>query len=118
MRRFVESLWNRAKPTANYDVADRLVVTGVEVDFAAVSGDGDSDLNESVLGEYRLARLVTGDPFTLTCVRTVHGLGLDDLESVHRYRAELARLSGAERGVILLAEGHHYQAEVKPPLSA
>lgn len=112
MRRFLESLWNRAKPTANYDVADRLVVTGVEVDFAAVSGGGDSDLNESVLGEYRLARLVTGDPFTVTCVRTVHGLGLDDLESVHHYRAELARLSGAERGGILLGEGRVYEEGV------
>ena len=115
MRRFLESLWNRAKPTANYDVADRLVVTGVEVDFAAVSGGGDSDLNESVLGEYRLARLVTGDPFTMTCVRTVHGLGLDDLESVHHYRAELGRLSGAERGQILLAEGQFYEERVGQP---
>jgi len=113
MRRFLESLWNRAKPTANYDVADRLVVTGVEVDFAAVSGGGESDLNEAVLGEYRLARLVTGDPFTVTCVRTVHGLGLDDLESVHHYRSELARLSGAERGLILLVDGAFYTEGIK-----
>jgi len=85
----------------------------VEVDFAAVSGGGDSDLNESVLGEYRLARLVTGDPFTITCVRTVHGLGLDDLESVHHYRTELERLSGAERGMILLGEGVYDEEGIK-----
>ncbi|MBP7963378.1 MAG: hypothetical protein KBG20_12545 [Caldilineaceae bacterium] len=115
MRRFLESLWNRAKPTANYDVADRLVVTGVEVDFAAVSGGGESDMNESVLREYRLARLVTGDPFTVTCVRTVHGLGLDDLESVHHYRAELGRLAAPERGLVLLADGRFYEERVRQP---
>ena len=84
------------------------MITDIEVGFVVVCGGGESDLNEAVLGEYRLARLVTGDPFTVTCVRTVHGLGLEDLESVHRYRAELGRLSGAERGVILLVDGLFY----------
>ena len=51
-RRYVESAWNRAKPTANYDVADRLAVYGITVDFAAASGSATSALQP------RLARRV------------------------------------------------------------
>lgn len=116
IHRYLEFLWSNAKPSANYDVADRLATHGIHVDFAAVSGDADSDLTQMVLQDFRVARLLTNDPFRITFVRTVHGLNLDDLESVHHYRAELSRLSSEEEAQILLMnedEGDIYDADAE-----
>ncbi|CAN5628338.1 hypothetical protein BH10CHL1_BH10CHL1_02590 [soil metagenome] len=103
-RRYVEVAWNRAKPAGNYDVADRLAVYGTTIDFAAVSGDVGSDLTRAMLDEFNLSLLPTDNPFSITFVRTVHGLGLDDLEAIKRYRAELEYLSPEERALILLID--------------
>ena len=73
-RRYVESAWNRAKPAANYDVADRLAVYGVTVDFAAASGSAGSELSRALLDEFNISLLPTENPFTILFVRTVHGL--------------------------------------------
>ncbi len=100
----LEALWNLAKPAANYDVADRLAAQGVVVELAAVSGRPDSDLDPGLLQEFRLARLVTGNPFHLTVVRTVHGLRAADLESIQRYWAELSRLGPSGWQVLLLCQ--------------
>jgi hypothetical protein len=101
-RRYIESVWNRAKPTANYDVADRLAVHGVTVDLAAVSGNPDSELSRAVLDEFHINLLPTGNPFTVIFVRTVHGLSLDDLDCMRRYRAELHHLTAEIRALLLL----------------
>jgi hypothetical protein len=98
---YIENAWNRAKPTANYDVVDRLAARGTTVDFAAVSGDPDSDLTRALLEEFGVTLLPTGDPFATTFVRTVHGLGLRDFESIQRYRTELRYLSTEERAMVL-----------------
>lgn len=92
LQRHLEFLWSNAKPSANYEVSDRLATHGITVDLAAVSGDPESDMTEMTLQDFRVARLVTGDPFQITFVRTVHGLKLEDMESSHRYREELHRL--------------------------
>ena len=99
---YVESAWNRAKPTANYDVVDRLATRGAKVEFATVSGDPDSDLTRALLEEFGVTLLPTQDPFGITFVRTVHGLGMADLDSVQRYKAELSHLSPDERALVLL----------------
>ncbi len=99
---YVETAWNRAKPTANYDVVDRLATRGTTVDFAAAAGDHNSDLTRALLDEFNIKLLPTEDPFSITFVRTVHGLGLDDLDSMQRYRVELRFLSAEERALILL----------------
>ncbi|MEZ4712556.1 MAG: hypothetical protein R3A44_35540 [Caldilineaceae bacterium] len=99
---YAETAWSRAKPTANYDVVDRLATRGSTVDFAAASGHADSDLTRTLLDEFSVALLPTEDPFGITFVRTVHGLGLDDLDCVQRYRTELRYLSSEERALILL----------------
>lgn len=99
---YVESAWNRAKPAANYDVVDRLATRGTTVDFAAASGNPDSDLSSALLEEMGVTLLPTGDPFSITFVRTVHGLGLRDFESIQRYRTELRYLSTEERALVLL----------------
>jgi hypothetical protein len=91
-RHYIENSWNRAKPTANYDVSDRLAVYGVTIDFAAASGRSDTDLTRTLLEEYNLALLPTQDPFSVTFVRTVHGLGLEDLDCMRRYAAEYEAL--------------------------
>jgi hypothetical protein len=101
-RRYVENAWNRAKPTGNYDVADRLAVYGTTIDFAAASGLADSDLTRALLDEFNVTLLPTENPFGITFVRTVHGLGLRDLGAIARYQAELGYLSAAERALILL----------------
>lgn len=101
-RRYVESVWHRSKPTANYDVADRLAVYGITIDFAAVSGDPDSELNRTLLDEFGVAMLPTENPFTILFVRTVHGLALDDLDSMRRYREEMRLLRPAARAVVEL----------------
>ena len=102
--RYLESMWSVAKPAANYDVSDRLAAYGLPVEFAAVSGDPDSDLTEGVMQSLRIPRLLTGDPFQITFVRTLHGLELNDLGSMARYMAELGRLNQAARQQVLLAD--------------
>ena len=102
-RRYVEAAWNRAKPTGNYDVADRLAVYGVTVDFAAASGKADSDLTRGLLDEFSVALLPTENPFTIAFVRTVHGLTLEDMDAVRRYQAEQRGLAPDERVLIQLA---------------
>jgi len=101
---YAESAWSRAKPTANYDVVDRLATRGSTVDFAAASGDPESDLTRAMLDEFNVTLLPTEDPFSITFVRTVHGLGLADLNSVQRYRTELRYLSPEERALVYLAD--------------
>jgi hypothetical protein len=101
-RRYIEAAWNRAKPTGNYDVADRLAVYGITVDFAAASGKADSDLTRSSLDEFGVTLLQTENPFTIIFMRTVHGLQLDDLDCIRRYRAEHRGLAPEERVLIHL----------------
>ncbi|MEX1020690.1 MAG: hypothetical protein WDZ49_13580 [Litorilinea sp.] len=101
-RRYVESAWHRSKPTANYDVADRLAVYGITIDFAAVSGDPESELNRSLLDEFGVALLPTENPFTIIFVRTVHGLALDDLDCMRRYQEEMRLLRPAARALVEL----------------
>lgn len=103
-RRYVETAWHRAKPAGNYDVADHLAVYGATIDFAAVSGEAGSDLNRALLDEFNLTLLPTENPFSITFVRTVHGLGLDDMDATRRYQAELAYLSPEERALVLLID--------------
>lgn len=102
--RYLESLWSNAKPAANYDVSDRLAAHGITVDFAAIPGNPESDLTESILRDFRVNGLPNGDPFQITFVRTVHGLSLADLGSVMRYRQELARLGANGRRQVMLTE--------------
>jgi hypothetical protein len=106
-RHYIENAWNRAKPTANYDVSDRLAVYGVNIDFVAASGNSDTDLTRTLLQEYSLTLLPSQDPFSITFVRTVHGLGLDDLGCMQRYRAEFVALSPEERRTALLVPERH-----------
>lgn len=101
-RRYIEAAWNRAKPTGNYDVADRLAVYGITVDFAAASGKADSDLTRALLDEFSVTLLPTENPFTILFMRTVHGLQLDDLDCIRRYRAEHRGLAPDERVLIHL----------------
>ena len=105
--RYLESMWNAAKPSANYDVSDRLAAYGLPAEFAAVSGDPDSDLTEDVMQSLRIPRLLTGNPFQIAFVRTLHGLELRDLGSMTRYLAELGRLDNASRQQILLTDVIH-----------
>ena len=105
--RYLESMWNHAKPSANYDVSDRLAAHGLPVEFAAVSGDPDSDLTEDVMQSLRIPRLLTGNPFQIVFVRTLHGLELNDLGGMTRYLAELGRMDNASRQQILLTDVIH-----------
>jgi hypothetical protein len=101
-RRYIEAAWNRAKPTGNYDVADRLAVYGITVDFAAASGKADADLTRALLDEFSVTLLPTENPFTILFMRTVHGLQLEDLDCIRRYRAEHRGLAPDERVLIHL----------------
>ncbi len=101
-RRYLEGLWNRAKPTANYDVVDRLAVHGISVDFAAAWGTSESELSWTLQEEFKVALLPTGNPFTALLVRTVHGLALEDLACMRRYQAELGQLSPEARTLVQL----------------
>lgn len=105
--RYLETMWNAAKPSANYDVSDRLAAHGLPVEFAAVSGDPDSDLTEDVMQSLRIPRLLTGNPFQIAFVRTLHGLELRDLGSMTRYLTELGRMDSASRQQILLTDAIH-----------
>jgi hypothetical protein len=115
-RRYVENAWNRAKPTGNFDVADRLAVYGTTIDFATSSGAANSDLTRALLEEFNVTLLPTENPFQITFVRSVHGLSLQDLDAMRRYWDELAYLSAGERSLVLLADelfGVLYRWEAK-----
>lgn len=101
-RAYLESVWNRARPSTNFDIADRVAVTGIQVDVAAVSGHPDSDLTEAALRDFRLTRLPTQDPFSITVLRTVHGLGLGDLSCVAQYQRIYQRLPAQEQARLVL----------------
>lgn len=104
VRRYVEHVWHRAKPTANYEVSNRLAVYGMTVEFVAAPGDPASELTRTLLDDFNMTLLPTNNPFTLLFVRSIHGLALGDLESMRRYQTELSYLSKAERKLILLAD--------------
>lgn len=104
VRRYVEHVWHRAKPTANYEVSNRLAVYGMTVEFVAAPGDAASDLTRTLLDEFNMTLLPTNNPFTILFVRSIHGLALGDLESLRRYQTELSYLSSAERKLVLLAD--------------
>lgn len=104
VRRYVEHVWHRAKPTANYEVSNRLAVYGMTVEFVAAPGDPTSELTRTLLDDFNMTLLPTNNPFTLLFVRSIHGLALGDLESMRRYQTELSYLSKAERKLILLAD--------------
>jgi hypothetical protein len=104
VRRYVEHVWHRAKPTANYEVSNRLAVYGMTVEFVAAPGDPASELTRTLLDDFNLTLLPTNNPFTLLFVRSLHGLALGDLESIRRYQTELSYLSSAERKLVLLAD--------------
>lgn len=104
VRRYVEHVWHRAKPTANYEVSNRLAVYGMTVEFVAAPGDPASELTRTLLDDFNMTLLPTNNPFTLLFVRSIHGLALGDLESIRRYQTELSYLSKAERKLVLLAD--------------
>ena len=79
-----------------------MAVYGIAVDFVAAEGTPDSDLARVLRDEFNLTLLPTQDPFSITVVRTVHGLTLDDLDCMRRYRAELTYLLPHERNLIKL----------------
>jgi hypothetical protein len=117
IHRYLEFLWTTAKPATNYDVADRLAAHGLPVDFATVWGSKESDLSDSTLRDFRMAALPTDDPFRITFVRTIHGLTLSDLSSIHRYHRELNLLQQAELAEFTLVDRQHrlvYGVESKP----
>ena len=47
--------------------------------------------------------LPTENPFTIIFVRTVHGLALDDLDSMRRYRQEMRYLPEEHRALVCLS---------------
>jgi len=105
VRRYIEHVWHRAKPTGNYDVSDRLAIYGMTIEFVAAAGDMESELTRALLDEFNFTLLPTGNPFNILFLRSIHGLGLGDIESIRRYQNELNYLSPAERRLILLDEG-------------
>lgn len=117
VRRYIEHVWHRAKPTGNYDVSDRLAIYGMTVEFVAASGDATSELTRTLLDEFNLTLLPTGDPFTILFLRSLHGLGLGDIDAMRRYQEELAYLSPPERQLILLSDALWagvYQMQLDP----
>jgi hypothetical protein len=102
LRRYIDGVWNRAKPSANYDVSDRLAVYAIAIDFVAAAGTTDSDLTHALSGEFNLTLLPTQDPFSVFFVRTIHGIGRHDLDSMRRYRGEFHALTPDERALIVI----------------
>ncbi|MBX3013511.1 MAG: hypothetical protein KF832_18470 [Caldilineaceae bacterium] len=117
VRRYVEHVWHRAKPTANYEVSNRLAVYGMTVEFVAAPGDAGSELTRTLLDDFNMTLLPTNNPFTILFVRSLHGLALGDLESMRRYQTELSYLSKAEQKLVLINDfftDSVYQHELYP----
>jgi hypothetical protein len=77
-------------------------------------------LSQALLEEFKMTLLPTEDPFTILFIRTVHGLALDDLDSIRRYRAEMNHLSAEERTLIMLdadPDDSIYRFRREPPAS-
>ena len=73
----------------------------VDSQVARAKGGG-LDLTHALSGEFNLTLLPTQDPFSVFFVRTIHGIGRHDLDSMRRYRGEFHALTPDERALIVI----------------
>jgi hypothetical protein len=100
---FVEELQARAKPAANAEPAFSTSI--VEVDFAVVEDNEQSLLTEP-FSKRATPVLASHDPLSVSAIRTVNGLRLQELMVSDRASQELHRLAEEQRLDLLLLEYH------------
>ncbi|MEZ4584450.1 MAG: hypothetical protein R3A10_22935 [Caldilineaceae bacterium] len=92
LRRYIDAVWNRAKPAANYDVSDRLAVYAIAIDsWPRRRRRQRLDPRSQASSTSRCCppRIRSASS---SCA-PIHGIGRHDLDSMRRYRGETPRAS-------------------------
>jgi hypothetical protein len=98
---FVEDIYTRAKPSANYEVMYTLPTSVVEVEFGVTPAGTDSALQRA-FEQRNISLLSSQDPLSLSLVRTVNRLALQDVTLAERCRREYVRLHQRDRSALTL----------------
>jgi hypothetical protein len=98
---FLEDVYARAKPAANYEITSRLSPDAGDVEFVVTPAGSRSRLAHAA--EQRgMVLLVSHDPLSITVVRVLGSLALEDLALAGRCRRSYQRLSPEERSRLSL----------------
>lgn len=103
-RQVLEELYARAKPSVNYDThfgsngLSRQIVT-LEL---GVTRDARTSVLARAFSERRMPLFSSYDPMAISAVRTINGLGLEDLQLVPRSAREFFRLAEFDRAFLSL----------------
>jgi len=102
---FLEDLWARAQPAANYEIVSRLARDAGDLEFG-VTPDGGNSLLSRAAEQRSLPLLASHDPLAIGLVRLMDGLALDDLALTERCHRAYRDLPAADRAWLsLTAEG-------------
>lgn len=102
---FVEHIYARAKPAANYDIIHSLSHQHIEIEFGATL-EGEKSLLQRAFAQRRMNLLASYDPMSVSAVRTINGLTLQDLMLVERCNREYQRLHPDDKSSLTLLSGH------------
>ena len=98
---FVENIFVRAKPSANYEVAAPSSPYTLELEFGVTPNGADSVLQPAFARRY-VPLLPSADPFSVSLVRTVNHLMLQELATTARCEREFRRLHHRDRDLLTL----------------
>ncbi len=98
---YVEDLCTRAKPSANYEIMHTLSSEALEVAFGVSPSGSNSELQRA-FEQRNVPLLPSQDPFSLSLVRTVNRLVLQELSLYERCSREFWRLHRDDRRLLTL----------------
>lgn len=115
---FLTSLYHRAKPFINIDEDTRPDMP-ISIDLVVLHAPSISSISYKAL-QMKAHPLPSGDPFSITCLRTVHGFGLSAWARQEEQRRSFQRLNPRDRQqIMILGEDSYPQADVNntmPPV--
>ncbi|HYF63811.1 MAG TPA: hypothetical protein VD886_13405 [Herpetosiphonaceae bacterium] len=114
-RAFADQMLARAKPAACFEINDQFNYEPIEVGFATTADHRSSPLARQT-GQLSFGLLSTHDPLSISMVRTISGLGLDDLRLAERCEREFHSLHSFDRQAIELIHGGALYGDPPPGL--
>jgi hypothetical protein len=103
IRAFVQDIYARSKPSANYEVQTDMTYQPPYIEFG-VTADGSTSELDAEATHRQLGLLSSQDPLAVSCVRTIHGLALSDLFLSERCFLEYSRLHSNDQNMIFLIQ--------------
>lgn len=110
-RDFVEESAARAKPSANSELAHPFDDSLIDIEFG-VTPEGERSPLAPMLRERKISPLMSRDPTSITTVRTLNWLTLQDLLLQDRCRIEMIRLDDEDRKRLIILDRTHLETTV------